>query len=72
MTISVRLNEKEEELVKSYIRMNNIKLSDFVRSAIMEKIEDTYDLKCYEEAMEKYKLDEKTYTFDEVKKELGM
>ena len=40
MTISVRLNKKDEELVKAYAKMNNISLSDLVRNAIMEKIEN--------------------------------
>lgn len=55
MTISVRLNEKDTELIKAYAKLNNISLSDLVRNAIMEKIEDEYDLKCYEKAMKEYK-----------------
>lgn len=70
MTISVRLNKKDEELVKAYAKMNNISLSDLVRNAIMEKIENEYDLKCYEKAIEEYKQNPKTYTLDEIKKEL--
>ena len=70
MTISVRLNKKDEELVKAYAKMNNISLSDLVRNAIIEKIENEYDLKCYEKAIEEYKQNPKTYTLDEIKKEL--
>ena len=44
MTISVRLNEKDTKLVRAYAKMNNISLSDLVRNAILEKIEDEYDL----------------------------
>ena len=69
MTISVRLNDKDTELIKKYAEMNNISLSDLIRNAIMEKIEDEYDLKCYYKAYEK---NPKTYTMDEVKKELGL
>lgn len=68
MTISVRLNDKDTELIKAYAEMNGISLSDLVRKAIMEKIEDEYDLKCYYEAMEEYKKNPKTYTHEEVKK----
>ena len=70
MTISVRLNKKDEELVKAYAKMNNISLSDLVRNAIMEKIENEYDLKCYEKAIEEYKQNPITYTLEEIKKEL--
>lgn len=67
MTISVRLSDKETEVIKAYADMNNISLSDLVRNAVMEKIEDEYDLKSYYEAMEEYKKNPKTYTHEEVK-----
>lgn len=72
MTISVRLNEEDTKLIKAYADMNNISLSDLIRNAVMEKIEDEYDLECYKKAMKKYKENPKTYTLDEVKKELGL
>ena len=62
MTISVRLNEE----------MHNISLSDLIRTALLEKIEDEYDLTCYEKAVEEYELNPKTYTLEEVKKELDL
>ncbi len=72
MTISVRLNDKDAELIKEYADMNNISLSDLIRNAVLEKIEDEYDLECYYKALEEYKKNPKTYTMDEVKKELGL
>lgn len=72
MTISVRLSEKDTELIKAYAEMNNISLSDLIRNAVMEKIEDEYDLACYKKAMEEHKKNPKTYTMDEVKKELEL
>ena len=55
MTISVRLSDKDMELIKTYAKLNNISLSDLIRSAVMEKIEDEYDLECYNKAIEEYK-----------------
>ncbi len=72
MTISVRLSDKDTELIKAYADMNNMSLSELVRKAILEKIEDEYDLKAYYEAMEEYKKNPTTYTLDEVEKELGL
>lgn len=72
MTISVRLNEKDMELIKHYAEMNNISLSDLIRNAVLEKIEDEYDLKCYEKVIEEYRKNPKTYTLEEVKEELGL
>lgn len=72
MTISVRLSDKDTKLIKTYAEMNNISLSDLVRNAVLEKIEDEYDLKCYEEAIKEYEKNPKTYTLEEVKEELGL
>ena len=52
MTISVRLSEKDTKLIKAYAEMNNISLSDLIRNAVIEKIEDEYDLECYKKALE--------------------
>ena len=52
MTISVRLSDKDTELIKAYADMNNISLSDLIRNAVLEKIEDEYDLECYKKAIE--------------------
>lgn len=72
MTISVRLSDKDTELIKAYADINNISLSDLIRNAVIEKIEDEYDLKCYEEAIKEYNKNPKTYTLEEVKKELDL
>ena len=66
MTISVRLSEEDTKLIKAYAEMNNTTLSDIIRNAIIEKIEDEYDLKCYEKAIEEYKKNPVTYTHEQV------
>lgn len=38
----------------------------------LTKLEDYYDLLCYKEAIKEYELNPKTYTLEEVKKELGL
>jgi len=72
MTISVRLNDDDTRLMKLYAEMNNMSLSDLIRTAVIEKIEDEYDLECYEKAIKEYEENPKTFTLDEVKKELGL
>lgn len=72
MTISVRLNEQDTKLIKAYADINNISLSDLVRKAILEKIEDEYDLETYKKAIKEYEKNPKTYTLEEVKEELGL
>lgn len=72
MTISVRLSDEDAELIKAYAKMNGITISELVRRTIMEKIEDEYDLQCYEKAMEEYKKNPVTYAHEEVKRMIGL
>lgn len=72
MTVSVRLTAEDEKLFKTYAKNNNISLSELIRSAVLEKIEDEYDLEVYRQAYEEYQKNPVTYTLDEVEKELGL
>ncbi|MCR4594135.1 MAG: DUF6290 family protein [Clostridiales bacterium] len=72
MSISVRLNKEDTELFKKYALLNNISLSEMVRQAVLEKIEDDYDLKCYEKAIAEYKSNPVTYSHEEVAKILNL
>lgn len=72
MAISLRLNEQDTELIKNYAALHNISVSELFRQAVMEKIEDEYDLAAYEKAMDEYKKDAVAYTLDEVEAELGL
>lgn len=72
MTISLRLNETDTMLFKNYAKMHGITMSELVRRSVIERIEDEYDLKAYEKAMEEYKANPVIHTLDEVEKELGL
>ena len=72
MAISLRLNEDESALIKAYAAMKNLSVSELIRKTMLEKIEDEYDLKSYEESMAAYKKNPVTYSLDEVEKELGL
>ena len=72
MTISLRLSEEDTNLIKDYAKINNMSVSDLIRQAVIEKIEDEIDLAAYNKAVEAYKKNPKTYTLDEVEKELSL
>lgn len=72
MTVSLRLNKEDERLIKKYAELKKMSLSDLFRNALIEKIEDEYDLECYEKAIKEYEKNPKTYTLEEVKKELDL
>lgn len=72
MMVSVRLSDKEEALFRNYARLNGMSMSDLIRESVMERIEDEYDLRAYEMAIEEYKKNPVTYSLDEVESELGL
>ncbi|MBQ7668071.1 MAG: CopG family transcriptional regulator [Clostridia bacterium] len=72
MTVSVRLSDEDTKLIKAYAHINGLSLSDLIRNAVIEKIEDEYDLECYKEALNEYEENPKTYTLEEAKKEIGL
>lgn len=72
MTVSLRLNDEDTNIVKAYAAMHGVSVSELFRRSVFEHIEDELDLKAYNKAMERYKKNPKTYTLDEVEKELGL
>ncbi len=72
MTISLRLNEHDTELIKRYAEFNKVSVSELIRRIVLERIEDEYDLKEYEKALAEYRANPVTYTLDEVEAELGL
>lgn len=43
-TMTIRMNAEDAELVRKFAEFEGMTISDFARSAILEKIEDSYDL----------------------------
>ena len=72
MTISVRLNEKDTLLIKKYAELKRVSVSELIRQTVLERIEDEYDLKAYEKAMEEYQANPVAYSHDEVRKLLEL
>ncbi len=72
MTISLRLNDEDTMLIKKYAEINNISISDLFRQAVLERIEDEYDLQAYNKAIKEYEANPVTYSHDEVGKMLGL
>lgn len=62
-TMTVRMSDEDAALVRKYADFEGITISDFARSAILEKIEDSYDLQELREAIaedtgERFSVDE--------------
>lgn len=51
-TITVELSDEDAALVRKYADFEGVTISDFARTAILEKIEDSCDLQELREAIE--------------------
>ncbi len=72
MTISLRLNDEDSLILKKFAELNKISVSELIRQTVLERIEDEYDLETFKKAMDDYRENPKTYSLDEVEKELGL
>lgn len=69
--ISLRLNDKEEKLLKEVADFEGLGLSSYLKKIIFERLEDEYDLKLAEEAYNRHvKNGSKTINFEDLAKEL--
>lgn len=70
--IAVRFDNDLVALIEEYSKGQQITKTDFIREAVLEKLEDMYDIamadKAYQEWVENGK---KTYSFEEVMKRYG-
>jgi RHH-type transcriptional regulator, rel operon repressor / antitoxin RelB len=66
MSVSLRLTKKEEQTLKQYAAVHGLSVSEVIRQAIFEKIEDEFDLMVAEKALSEYRADPKTYSLEEV------
>lgn len=65
MAVSLRLSPDDTALVKSYAQMHGISVSEFARKAMLEKIEDEFDLSELDNAIKKWEKDPVTYSHEE-------
>ena len=69
-TISLRMDEEDEKLIKEYAKTKNITVSSLIRNAVMEKIEDDIDMDLYHIAMKQHIDNPQVVSFDEMIKEI--
>lgn len=72
MVVSIRMTQEEKELASAYAKLSGLSLSEAIKRAYFEKIEDEYDIALADAALKEFEKDPTTYTLDEVKKMLGL
>jgi hypothetical protein len=70
MSISLRLNNKEDALFRKYAAMKKMSVSEIIRETVPEKIEDEYDLETYDLAVKEYRENPVIYSHREVIEQL--
>ena len=68
-TISLKLNDRDERLIREYTKLNNLSISEFIRKVIIEKIEDEIDIKAFDQS---FKKSEKTYSFNKAMEKIDL
>lgn len=71
-SISLRLNAEDIKLFKDYANLKGINLSEMIRQAVLDRIEDEIDLEAYSKAKAEFDKDPTTYNMEEAKRLLGL
>ena len=72
MNIKVKITREEKCLAKAYAKAQRIPLDKAVKKVFFERIEDEYDMAIADMALRKYENNPKTYSLEEIKKEIGL
>ena len=72
MVVSIRMTNEEKELATAYAKLNGVTLSEAIKRAYFEKIEDEYDIELADAALRDYEKNPKTYSLKEVMEELSL
>lgn len=70
--LSVRMSDAEYKALEAYASANGASMNKAIKDAFFEMLEDQYDLEAFNRAYAEYQKDPKTYTGDEVARELGI
>ena len=72
MTITVRMSDEDTRLIRDYAKLQGVTVSEFIRRAALERIEDELDIRAAEKAYAEYLANPVTYTHDEIMEEFGL
>lgn len=72
IAVSIEMSEEEARIFEDYAKHHNVSVSDAMKSALLEKIEDEYDAADLLEAVERFEKEPKTHSLEELRKENGL
>ena len=65
MSITISLSDNEQQLVESYAELHSLTVEQAIKAALLEMIEDKYDIIAADEAHEEFIKNPITYSHDE-------
>lgn len=72
MIVSIRMTEEEKKLADAYSKLKGENLSESIKRAYFEKIEDEYDIAISKEILNNRNKEEKIYSLKEIKDLLNL
>jgi len=71
-SVTIWLSDEEMRLIRSYAAQERRSVSDVIRSAVLDRIEDEYDISGFDMALNEYALEPVSYSLDEIKTRHGL
>ena len=68
MVVSIRMTQEEKELADAYAKLSGVSLSEAIKRAYFDRIEEEYDIALADAALREFEKDPTTYSLEEVKK----
>ena len=73
MVVSIRMTEQEKKLADAYAKLSGVSLSEAIKRAYFDKIEEEYDIVLADAALKRYEAgEEKVYSHEEIMKMFGL
>ncbi|CAM4180189.1 type II toxin-antitoxin system RelB family antitoxin [Lacicoccus alkaliphilus] len=73
MSITIRLDKEEEEILRGIVEAKNTNMSAYIREIISEKLDEEIDREMYKKAVEIMEDDDTEFvSWEEAKAELGL
>ena len=68
MVVSIRMTNEERQLADAYAKICGVSLSEAIKRAYFDKIEEEYDIALADAALREYEKNPKTISHEEMKK----
>lgn len=72
MKVSFEINDKAYERMEDFAAEKDISVSEFIRRALLERLEDEEDIRAADKAMAEYRENPVSYPAEEVWERLGI